>query len=296
MKSALGLDEVQSLLWRLLTAPAGVASGVAALQEEGALASEGLGWLVRPSATLSPTERLDIYADMYFYRLRDCLAEDFPTLAKWLGPARFHNLVTDYLLVHPSRHPSLRELGRELPGFLESRPLAPPFRAASDLAALEWARVDVFDETDAEPLARQDLIERATASPEHFRLALVPAVRLIRLESAVLKLWRGLEDDGELPAVGDTATGDPIPVCVWRRDFALCHRSLEPDEARCLGALAGEPLSLAALGELLLDGEGEGAEPASAGARFGALLELWTADGLLRSAGRESFRGYASHA
>jgi hypothetical protein len=56
-----------------------------------------------------------------------------------------------------------------------------------------------------------------------------------------------------------------------------------------------EPLSLAALGELVLDGEGEGADPAHAGARFGALLEGWTADGLLRSAGLESFHGHARH-
>jgi hypothetical protein len=182
MNPDLGLDEVQALLWRLLTAPAGVGPGAEALHHEGALEGTDLGWLVRPSARLSPTERLDIYADMYFYRLRDCLAEDFPNLARWLGPARFHNLVTDYLLVHPSRHPSLRELGRALPGFLQARPLSSPFQAASGLAALEWARVDVFDETDAEPLSREDLLEQATASPEGFLLGLVQAVRLLSLE------------------------------------------------------------------------------------------------------------------
>jgi hypothetical protein len=34
--------------------------------------------LVDGDERLSAVERVDIYADAYFYRLLDCLAEDFP--------------------------------------------------------------------------------------------------------------------------------------------------------------------------------------------------------------------------
>ncbi|MBK8598146.1 MAG: putative DNA-binding domain-containing protein [Holophagales bacterium] len=85
-------------------------------------------------------ERLDAYANMYFFRLRDVLAEDFERTAAALGEARWHNLVTDYLLAHPPTRWSLRWAGEALPGFLREhtygvwRPWLP------DVAALEWAR------------------------------------------------------------------------------------------------------------------------------------------------------------
>lgn len=286
MSAVSGLQDVQTLIWRLITAPEGVARGAEALREEGTLASTDLRALLRPSATLSAHERLDIYADMYFYRLRDCLAEDYPNLAKWIGPRRFHNLVTDYLLAHPSRYPSLRELGRALPGFLEDHALGPEFPLALGLAALEWARVDVFDETDAELLTRAELLEHAAVAPEACRVALVPAARLLELAGGVLPLWRGLEDEqADAPSPARTAAAQPrTTACVWRRDFAVYHRSLAADEARCLEALAREPSSLVALGEVVLGAAGEGADEQAAGRRFAELLDLWTADGLLRLA------------
>ena len=165
MKRSPDLQESQTLFWRLLTAPEGVARGCETLLREGVLRDRELGFFLRPGEQLSPTERLDVYADMYFYRLKDCLAEDYPNLAAWIGPERFHNLVTDYLLAHPSRHPSLRELGRALPVFLESQPLPARFAWAPDLARLEWARLDVFDDADAAPLTREALLSQDADAP-----------------------------------------------------------------------------------------------------------------------------------
>ena len=274
------LQEAQTLFWRLLTAPEGVARGCETLLREGVLRDRELGFFLRPGNHLSPTERLDVYADMYFYRLRDCLAEDYPNLAAWIGPARFHNLVTDYLLAHPSRHPSLRELGRALPVFLESQPLPERFAFAPDLARLEWARFDVFDDADAEPLTREALLGRGAASPEDFLLALVPALRLLQLEPGVLALWRALADGKPTAERASVRSGVRQAVCVWRRGFAIFHRSLAADEERCLRAFNGEPLSLARLGELVLAGQSDDGEPDPAGARFAELLERWMADGV----------------
>ena len=69
------LRELQSVFWRLLSAPEGAAQGAAALRREGKIESEDLTTLVRSDPRLGAVERVDIYADMYFYRLRDCLAE-----------------------------------------------------------------------------------------------------------------------------------------------------------------------------------------------------------------------------
>ncbi len=280
------LRGVQSLFWRLLSAPEGVSKGTAELHRAGELESEDLSFLVRPDARLGPVERLDIYADMYFYRLRDCLAEDFPKVAAQIGDARFHNLATDYLLAHPSTHFSLRQLGRALPGFLRAHPLEREFPTLADLARLDWARVDVFDDADAAPLSMQELLEGGGSAPEKFAVALIPSARLLRVDVAVLPLWRRLDGAGAAKENGErkrSARGETRAVRVWRKGFSVFHRSLPADEEHCLRALAAGGATLAQLGELLFDQQLPGAPPERAAQRLAALLDLWASDELLTS-------------
>lgn len=279
------LRELQSLFWRLLTAPEGVRKGVAELRRTGELESEDLAFLVHADARLGPVARLDIYADMYFYRLRDCLAEDFPKVVARIGAARFHNLVTDYLLAHPSTHFSLRELGRALPDFLGTHPLAREFPVLSDLARLEWARVDVFDEADAAPLSRQALLEGGASAPETFALRLVPSARLLRADASVLRLWRHLHGGGDVQPDDppDTCQEQSSGICVWRKGLAVFHRALPGDEESCLEVLASGGATLARLGERLLERQPPNAPPQQAAQRFAKLLDLWARDELLTS-------------
>jgi hypothetical protein len=278
------LRGVQELFWKLITAPEGVARGAAELHRRGTLESGDLSFLVSPDAALSSAERLDIYADMYFYRLRDCLAEDFPALRARLGETRFHNLVTDYLLAHPSAHFSLRELGRALPGFLARHTLEREFPALADLARLEWARVDVFDDADAAPLSREDLLGPGASDPEGFGLALVPAARLLRLDASVLPLWKRLDAGGgaaEEAASAGGPRGATRPLRVWRKGFAIFHRSMQPDEGRCLEALASGGATLAQLGELVAGAQPPDVTETELAERFAALLDLWAKDEIL---------------
>ncbi|MEE8508988.1 MAG: DNA-binding domain-containing protein [Myxococcota bacterium] len=284
------LHGVQSLFWRLVTAPEGVGPGAAELRGRGDLSSEDLSFLVRPGpvrqdARLDPTERLDIYADMYFHRLRDCLAENFPKVAAQIGDSPFHNLVTDYLLAHPPKHYSLRELGRALPGFLETHALERSFPALADLARLEWARFDVFDDTDAVPLSRRDLLALdAGSAPETFAPTLIPSCRALRLDARVLPLWKHLDADEDSATDGaskNSNPGDTIGVRVWRKGFAVFHRSVPPDEESCLELLKTKGATLAQLGERLLEQQAPGASHAQVAQRFASLLDLWARDEVL---------------
>ena len=270
------LRGVEELFWKLITAPEGVARGAAELHRQGALESEDLSFLVPPNDRLGSAEQLDIYADMYFRRLRDCLAEDFPVLLTRQGDARIHNLVTDYLLAHPPSHFSLRELGRALPGFLDGHPLEREFPALADLARLEWARADVFDDADSAPLSREELLELGVSAPEKPGLGLIPAARLLRLDASVLPLWKRLDaGEGEEAAA---PRGETSAVRVWRKGFAIFHRSMQADEERCLEALARGGASLADLGELLAGADTPETQLVQ---RFAALLDLWSQDQIL---------------
>jgi hypothetical protein len=56
-------------------------------------------------------ERLMIYAEAYFARISDSLAEDFSSVKRLVGEEGFLQLVSDYLKENPSRFESLAEVG-----------------------------------------------------------------------------------------------------------------------------------------------------------------------------------------
>jgi len=190
------------------------------------------------SPELPAEERIGIYADMYLWRLADTLREDYPKLAGLLGDERFLALAEAYAREHPSDRPDLGQFGRHLPTFLRRFP-APERADLGDLAALEWARAEVFFEEPATPIARDALV---ALGPDAFlaaRLELVPALRILVLDNDAAAVWRRLEegDPGAAPVVGTTA------VVVWRAGFEVFHAPVGLDEARALEiARAGEPL------------------------------------------------------
>ncbi len=268
------LERLQSLFMRLIAAPEGVAKGCEALAREGVAEAEDLSALIATDSRLDSVEHLDIYADMYFYRLLDCLAEDFPRLAHHVGTDQFHNLVTDYLLAHPPSHFSLRELGRALPSFLEDHLLAAARPWLGDLARLEWARVDVFDETNAAPLDREALLHGAADSPGAFHLQRIPASRLLQLRGAAITSWK----ENEVPTEALENSSQLVSALVWRKGFAIYHRSLENDEAECLRALAEDRPTVEGLAELLITRDGDGAAATNVSERLAALLDRWCLD------------------
>ncbi len=182
----------------------------------------------------------------------------------------------------------MRELGSALPGFLRTHPLEREFPVLADLARLEWARVEVFDDADAAPLSREELLEAGGSAPDSFAVALVSSVRLLRVDASVLPLWKqldgrgGAEEDGKRNRRARRGTRG---VRVWRKGSSVFHRSLPDDEERCLRALAAGGTTLAQLGELLLELQPPDALPGRAAQRLAALLGLWAGDELLTSHG-----------
>jgi hypothetical protein len=299
MPSPPDLKGSQVLFKDLITAPEGVVPGAAQLRAAGRIDSTDLSFLVRGDARLDAAGRLDIYAGMYFYRLRDALAEDYPRVVAMIGGARFHNLITDFLLVHPSRSWSLRFVGEPLAGFIDTHALSRQFPSLADLARLEWARIEAFDDVDAEPIGRERIAGLAQDRIATLRLGLVPACRLLSLAHPVAPLWLALTAAGEaLPAGGhdsEAAVGssafeeippatvappprEPAHLRVWRHGFKVYHRPVRPDEHACLMLLRDTGATLPEIGDRLLERAG----PDEATRRMAALFELWLSEGVLR--------------
>jgi hypothetical protein len=267
MRDRSGLERTQQLFWELIAAPEGAASGVAALSEGDR--DEALA-MVRRRAGMTQVERLDVYANMYFFRILDVLKEDYPVLLALLGDDAFHNLVTDYLLKHPSRHWSLRWAGERLPEFLRSHAAGHDAPHLADVAALEWALHDAFDSADATPLRAVDL---AVLAPEAWpELVLVPdpSLRLLDLATPASRLWQDVK-------AGRGVTPPPPgrhPVRVWRRQLRVFHKDIEPFEHEAL-TLVAEGLPFAEVCARLAGSDGD---PSQAAHAVVELLRAWLAD------------------
>jgi hypothetical protein len=234
------LAETQRYLWRLITAPEGVAAGLASLGDEDPRLAERLEQIVAGDRRLSARQRLDIYANMYFYRLLDSLREDYPAVCAVVGAGEFHNAITDYLLAHPPSHPSLRYAGRHVPRFLRAHRLAEERPWLPALAELEWAILDAFDAADGPTLAAEDLERLAPESWAAARLTPTASLRLLEVDWRVDDVWdrtqRG-EPPGDAEAIASA-------LQIWRRDLRVYHRPLEALERDCLRLLlAGEPFA-----------------------------------------------------
>lgn len=190
------------------------------------------------SAELPAEQRVEIYENMYRWRLADTILADFPKLAHLLDN-EFLPVCSEYLRYYPSEDPDIGKIGRCLPQFLKHREAGDLRPDLADLAALEWARCEVFCETDALAVDRSQL---ASISPQAFvwlRLSFVPALRVLDFEHDVASLWAALEE--EQPAVPPCKK--PISVAVWRQDFTAFHATLKSDEALALrAAMAGETM------------------------------------------------------
>ena len=135
---------------------------------------------IAPNSRLTAFERLELYNRQYWLRVLGSLAEDFPAVRAVVGEKRFAELSVAYLSAHPSRSFTLRNLGSKLVEWLIANPQWTGRRhaLAVDLARIEWAFVEAFDNPERTPLTLEEIATLEGGS----RLALQPHVQLLALE------------------------------------------------------------------------------------------------------------------
>ena len=262
------LNWVEGLLYRLITAPSGAAEGLA---NEKLLTPGGLARVIAGDDRLSAEARVDIYANMYFYRILEVLQEDFPATLAVTGAERFHNLATGYLIDYPPRHFSISHAGEHLADFIRDHPLREEFPFLADLARLERALIEVFHAADAKPL---DAEQMRTIAPEDWpamELALHPAQQILPLEWNVASILKATEQ-GETPNPPDH---DSTCMLVWRNHNTVYYRAIdEPERAEL--AMLSEGTTFAEICELIADGS-----QGDLAVAINHRLERWLSDGLL---------------
>ena len=221
---------------------------------------------IKPNDRLTSFERLEIYNRQYWLRVRASFYEDYPGLRAVLGDQKFERLADAYISLHPSGTFTLRNLGSRLVKYLEKQsPRALPHKLlALDLARLEWAHIEAFDNEARPRLKLEDL---AGQDPARLRFQLQPHVTLLRLRHEVDDFLIELKSRGGLRHEASNAMEQGRKhlesrlarvlksrvnyLAVHRHLDSVYYKRLEPAQYRLLTALQKGATLEVACGKLI---------------------------------------------
>lgn len=150
--------------------------------------SAGFAAQVR-AGKLSAARRLEIYRHNVFANLQGVLKDIYPVVLAIVGEGFFNHAAREFVKSHPSRSGDLNQFGGAWPTFLGAYPHAEELPYLPDVGRLEWAWHEAFHAGDATPFD----LRRLDAIPAEFHGALVfalhPAVRLVRSDFPILRIW-----------------------------------------------------------------------------------------------------------
>lgn len=142
------------------------------------------------NSKLSEHERLELYAQQYWWRIIHSFDEDFKALKKLLGVKKYKILRDEYLTKLPSNSFTLRNLGSRLPQFIKkSRTLNKSLKqAAFECASFEWGRIEAFDSEEFESLTPKEVM---TPGFDKRKLFLQPHIKLFTFKYPIHGLIQG---------------------------------------------------------------------------------------------------------
>ena len=219
---------------------------------------------IKPNDRLSSFERLEIYNRQYWFRVLDCLHDDYPGVRAILGTKKFTRLATAYLSKYQSDSFTLRNLGDRLEQFIREEPAwtEPRQALALDMVQFEWAQTVAFDGPTKRPVTADDILSNPI---DQLTLGLQPYLSLLSLAYAVddfLVAVKSHENDalrGEASnAIHSAPRGSnrrkPVRLPKKQQIFLAVHRyenqvyskRLEPEEHQILTAVGrGETVAAA---------------------------------------------------
>jgi hypothetical protein len=173
--------------------------------------------VIEEAAPLSRHDRLDVYANAYFYRLLDSLTTDFKTVHRIVGEEKFHDLVAHFLMHYPSHSPNIGDLGEAFPEFIKGYPLSEQFPFLHDLAALERAIMECLYTHHLPALDASSIQTKSEDEWAKARFVLDPSLRLMNVQWPVDSLWKRREhlEPLLLPGARDLA---PRYLLLYRDD------------------------------------------------------------------------------
>ncbi len=240
------LGQIQRWMQVVIMHPLGVEAGIDATESRMLMDvdTDQVEGVICRSASQSSIERLNVYANAYFARLREVLESEFPALVHTLGEELFQEFAFGYLQQYPSRSYTLGELSVKFPEYLVNT--RPPREAVddqpdwadflADLARLERAYSEIFDGPGVEGQALLNADDLRAITLERWpgvRLTPVPCLRLMTFRFAVHEYASSVrrQENPDLPAPS------PTWLVVTRRDYVVRRVAVSETEYCALATL-----------------------------------------------------------
>lgn len=243
--------ELQRLMAGAVMRPLAATGGMQRKWRDGRLMGQVASQFIKPNDRLTSFERLEIYNRQYWYRIMDSFYEDYPGLRALLGERRFERLACAYLTQYPSQSFTLRNLGRRLVEFLQAEPhwIMPLHPPALDMARLEWAHIEAFDNEAKPPLELDSLLG---ADPAQIRLQLQPHLTLLQLRYQLDEFLIQIKQNEGLRSQASNAMElrqarkqsrfkrhlqpKSVFLAVHRHNHTVYYKRLQPGQFRLLSA------------------------------------------------------------
>lgn len=233
------LPRLQRWMQEVIVHPGSVEEAIASDRATHEIAGDRLQDVVLPSHSMSSAERIGVYHGMYLMRMEEALGTDYPVIRYHLGEHSFAALVREYVQRYPSTSYTLNRLGDHLPQFLRDRPNWPQAGFLHDLARLELAMTEVFDEEESPVLGVEELEAVPPEAWEAARLRPIAAFRLLSFRHAVIPSLVAYHEDRPSPNPRRRASW----VALYRRDYSVLRLELGRADYDLLCALVeGTPL------------------------------------------------------
>lgn len=272
------LESLQNWFLAVASHPDGAAAGFKG-DEARAILAEAPEDVLLPSKRLSIEERMDVYADMYFWRLIDVLRDDYDILDRILGHEGFYKLGKAYLQKHPSRSYTLSRLDESWLAFLEDEGLAghPHRDFLLEMARLQSVIDEVFNADEAPPVSVDALLAIPQEAWASARFRFIPGFQLMRFRYATNPYFQACREDREGPV--PTELEDSF-LAVYRKEFVVWRLDLDLTRFTLLRALSDGATLTEAL-ERCADAPGVDFETLVGS--LTAWFRDWTADGFFRA-------------
>lgn len=182
----MNLEQLQREMFEVIRQPLAADDRTPELTLDGKSTREIAERIIKPNDRMTSVERLQIYNQVYWYRILSSLAEDYPGLRAIIGQESFDRVLIAYLTERPSQSFTLRNLGSRLEQWLSEHPefAGRNQRIALDMVRLEWADIDVFDSEERPAISEKDLAALGEDPVFHLQ----PYLRLLELSYPVDEL------------------------------------------------------------------------------------------------------------
>jgi hypothetical protein len=238
--SAPPLSEVQAWFMTAMLTPGGVQRGLALASARHGLAEHEV--LRTPAGSGS---RLHVYADGYVLRLLECMRADYPVLCKVLGRELFDFFAKAYVWRHPSRSPTLYDLGAGFADFLaQSQPAdasaedAQRFAFPAQLARLERALAEASRAPGLEGAAAGTVDALPLLSGAEATVVLAPCTRLLASSFALPAYWQQVAGAAEDAPPAPMPAAETTYIAIGRQHYRVGMHVLAPWQFHFLQAAA----------------------------------------------------------